>query len=117
LGHEEEDETGATRAAGGDGRQSSARAGDAPRDLAAPGERAAARAGPLGEPWLLVACLCVVAAAVCLILGYYDAAFVTAALGAVAWFLNVRSKLPPPPEDEEDDEPVPEEDDHAADSS
>lgn len=51
-------------------------------------------AGLSAEPWLLVACLCLLAAAVCLWLGYFDATFVTAALGAVAWFLNVRSKLP-----------------------
>lgn len=63
-----------------------------------------ARAGLFAEPWLLGASLCVVAAAACLVLGFYDAAFVTAALGAVAWFLNVRSKLPPTPADEDPDE-------------
>jgi hypothetical protein len=60
-------------------------------------EAADARAGsgPFAEPWLLAACLCLLAAAVCLWLALFDAAFVAAALGAVAWFLNVRSKLPP----------------------
>ncbi len=58
----------------------------------------------LDEPWLLGACACVVAAAASLVLGFYDAAFVVAALGAVAWFLNVRSKLPRPPDDTEADE-------------
>ena len=64
----------------------------------------ASRAGLFAEPWLLGASLCVVAAAACLVLGFYDAAFVTAALGAVAWFLNVRGKLPPTPADEDADE-------------
>jgi len=63
---------------------------------------AAPRPALSAQPWLLAACLCVLAAAACLLLGYFDAAFVTAALGAVAWFLNVRSKLPRR-DDEEDD--------------
>ena len=67
-------------------------------------EAAPARAGPFGESWLLVAGLGVVAAAGCLAFGYYDAAFVAAALGVVAWFLNVRSKLPRPPADQDEDE-------------
>jgi hypothetical protein len=74
--------------------------------------RAATRGGPLGEPWLLAACLCVVAAAVCLVLGYYDAAFVAGALGAVAWFFNVRGKLPRPPDEADEDET--DEDEHAS---
>lgn len=98
----EEEETGATA---GDGGRARAGEDDAPKETA--------RAGPLGEPWLLAACLCVVAAAVCLVLGFYDAAFVTAAAGAVAWFLNVRSKLPRPPDDEDADEHESEEDDDA----
>lgn len=69
--------------------------------------------GPLREPWLLGACLCVLAAAACLVLGYYDAAFVTAALGAVAWFLNYRARLPRP-EDEVDDEEDVNEDEESA---
>lgn len=63
--------------------------------------------GPFAEPWLLASCLCLLAAAVCLWLALFDAAFVAAALGAVAWFLNVRSRLPrrdPEPEAEEDEE-------------
>ncbi|HEV3468313.1 MAG TPA: hypothetical protein VG148_03260 [Pyrinomonadaceae bacterium] len=69
---------------------------------------ATAGAGPFGQPWLAAACLCLLAAGLCLLFGYYDAAFVVAALGAVAWFLNVRSKLPRPP-DEEDGDELPEE--------
>lgn len=67
--------------------------------------------GPFAEPWLAAACLCLLAAAACLVLGFYDAAFVAAALGAVAWFLNVRSRLPRPPDEEEteDEEEAPEE--------
>lgn len=65
-------------------------------------EAAPARRGPLGEPWLWAAALCVVAASVCLVLGFYDAAFVAAAVGVVAWFLNVRTKLPRPPEEDAD---------------
>jgi hypothetical protein len=62
-------------------------------------------AGPLAEPWLLGAGLCVMAAAVCLVLGFYDAAFVAGALGAVAWFLNLRARLPRPPDEADDDPP------------
>lgn len=74
------------------------------------GDAPAAGAGPLGEPWLFGASLCVLAAAVCLVLGFYDAAFVAGALGAVAWFLNLRNRLPRPPDEEdpeEDDEEGP----------
>jgi hypothetical protein len=59
--------------------------------------------GPLAEPWLLAALLCLLGAVVCLWLALFDAAFVAAALGAVAWFLNVRARLPRR-EDEEEEE-------------
>jgi hypothetical protein len=101
----EEDETRTPLETVGDGGRASA--GVAPR------EGTGARGGPFAEPWLLAACLCVVAAAVCLVLGFYDAAFVAAAVGAVAWFLNVRSQLPRPPDEEETDEHLAAEDDDA----
>ena len=90
-----------------------ARRGEARADGAA-GRDATPPAGPFGQPWLAAACLCLLADAVCLLLGYYDAAFVVAALGAVAWFLNVRSKLPRrPDEDEADEDETPDEDEAA----
>lgn len=67
------------------------------------GQAAPRAGGLLREPWLLGAALCVLAAVACLILGYYDAAFVTGALGAVAWFMNYRAQLPSR-DDEDDDE-------------
>jgi len=45
------------------------------------------------QPWLVAACLCLLAAAALWLLGHADAAFVAAALGVVAWFLNVRVRL------------------------
>ena len=43
--------------------------------------------------WLVAACLCLLAAAALWLLGHADAAFVAAAVGVVAWFLNVRVEL------------------------
>lgn len=43
--------------------------------------------------WLIVAGLCGVAAVVFVLRADYDKAFIAAALGAVAWFLNYRSQL------------------------
>jgi hypothetical protein len=43
--------------------------------------------------WLVVACVLLVASATLLYLGRSSAAFVTAALGISAWFLNVRTGL------------------------
>jgi hypothetical protein len=43
--------------------------------------------------WIIASVLGVAAAAVLLLTGYYNAAFVAGALGAVAWFLNFRSRL------------------------
>lgn len=43
--------------------------------------------------WIIVAALCGVAAAVFVILNDFDKAFIAAALGAVAWFLNYRTRL------------------------
>ncbi len=47
----------------------------------------------LKQVWLAVACLFLLAALFFLWRGLTDATFVTAALGAVAWFLNVRAQL------------------------
>lgn len=43
--------------------------------------------------WLAAACACLLAAAALWLLDRADAAFVVAALGVVAWFLNVRVRL------------------------
>lgn len=43
--------------------------------------------------WIIVSILFMVAAAVFLLRQNHDAALVTAALGAVAWFLSYRVKL------------------------
>ena len=47
----------------------------------------------LNQGWLAVACLLLLAAIFFLWRGLTDATFVAAALGAVAWFLNVRAQL------------------------
>jgi hypothetical protein len=91
-----EDEEPGRREAGGD--EARAAGDDAPAAGKTP------VAGPFAQPWLLAACLCLLAAAASLVLGYFDAAFVAAALGAVAWFLNVRSNLPRPPDGEDLDD-------------
>lgn len=43
--------------------------------------------------WLVVACLCLLAAVGCWLRGQTDWAFVAAALGVLAWFLNVRAGI------------------------
>jgi hypothetical protein len=48
--------------------------------------------GLFGRPWLLAALACAVASAACWWRGLGDAAFVTAALGVVCYFLNQRGK-------------------------
>jgi hypothetical protein len=66
--------------------------------------------------WALASILCLVAAAVCLWRDYTDAAFVLAALGALSWILDYRSKLrgiiPPEPETTSPDEEESDEDDY-----
>jgi hypothetical protein len=42
------------------------------------------------QVWQALAFMCVLAAAVCLWFGHFDAAFVIATIGALAWFLNFR---------------------------
>ena len=43
--------------------------------------------------WIIIACACVIVAAFMVLRGRLDAAFVIAALGVVAWFLNYRAQL------------------------
>ena len=43
--------------------------------------------------WIIVSILCLLAAAIFLLLDYHNVAFVLAALGAVSWFLSYRVKL------------------------
>jgi hypothetical protein len=60
----------------------------------------------LKQVWLAVACLFLLAAIFFLWRGLMDATFVAAALGAVAWFLNLRAQLRRnlPDEEETDDD-------------
>ena len=43
--------------------------------------------------WLALAGCCIAAAAVLMVLGQFDGAFVVAVLGMVAWFLNYRAQV------------------------
>jgi hypothetical protein len=43
--------------------------------------------------WLVIAGCCIVGAAILIILGHFDGAFVVAVLGMVAWFLNYRAQV------------------------
>jgi F0F1-type ATP synthase assembly protein I len=43
--------------------------------------------------WIIVSILCLVVAGILLLREYQNAAFVSATLGAVAWFLSYRVKL------------------------
>lgn len=56
--------------------------------------------------WIVVSILGLGAAAVLLLSGQVNAAFVAATLGAVAWFLNYRSRIRPssPQDDGEEDD-------------
>ncbi|HEV2799538.1 MAG TPA: hypothetical protein VGW12_03525 [Pyrinomonadaceae bacterium] len=63
-----------------------------------------------GVRWSVVAGLCVVVAAVCLLMGRMDAAFVVATLGVVAWFWNERNRLRPRGIERDEKSPVEEED-------
>ena len=47
------------------------------------------------QRWIIVSGVCLVIAAVVLLLGRMDAAFVVATLGVVAWFWNERNRLRP----------------------
>ncbi|HKO42223.1 MAG TPA: hypothetical protein VJU84_02965 [Pyrinomonadaceae bacterium] len=43
--------------------------------------------------WIIVACVCIIVAVFMVVRGRLDAAFVIAAIGVVAWFLNYRAQL------------------------
>ena len=43
--------------------------------------------------WIIIACACVIVAIYMAVSGRLEAAFVTAALGVVAWFLNYRVQM------------------------
>ena len=43
--------------------------------------------------WLVIAGCCIIGAAVLMILGNFDGAFVVAVVGMVAWFLNYRAQV------------------------
>jgi hypothetical protein len=43
--------------------------------------------------WIIASILCLIVAAILLLREYQNAAFVSATLGAVAWFLSYRVKL------------------------
>lgn len=58
------------------------------------GEGAAARGRfEFERAWVVAACLLLFAAATLLYLGRAEAAFVTAALGVSAWFLDIRKRI------------------------
>jgi len=46
--------------------------------------------------WLIVSASCLLAAALLLIRGHIDAAFVVATIGVLAWFFDLRNRLRPP---------------------
>ncbi len=43
--------------------------------------------------WMIIAVLCITVAAVFLLRGDFDTAFVVATIGSIAWFLNFRSQM------------------------
>jgi len=43
--------------------------------------------------WLIAAGTCIVIAAVLMLMGKFDSAFVVAVLGIVSWFLNYRTQV------------------------
>lgn len=43
--------------------------------------------------WIVIACICIIVAAYMAVSGRLEAAFVLAALGIVAWFLNYRVQM------------------------
>ena len=73
-------------------------AGDASDDAAHAGEKSG-----FWQWWLVAACLCLLASVGCWLRGKTDWAFVAAALGVLAWFLNVRAGIVK--RDDEDDAP------------
>ena len=47
----------------------------------------------MAKIWPIASIVCLIVAAILLLRAYYDAAFVLAALGAVAWILDFRSGI------------------------
>lgn len=47
----------------------------------------------MGSLWTIASIICMMVAAVFLLRENYDAAFVSAALGAISWFLNYRARI------------------------
>ena len=47
----------------------------------------------MGSIWTIASILCLIAAAIFVLRENYDAAFVLAALGAIAWILNYRFQI------------------------
>lgn len=47
----------------------------------------------MGSIWTIASILCLIAGAIFLLRDNYDAAFVLAALGAIAWILNYRFQI------------------------
>ena len=43
--------------------------------------------------WLAIAGCCIVGAALLILLGHFDGAFVVAVVGMIAWFLNYRAQI------------------------
>ena len=43
--------------------------------------------------WIIIACACIIVAAFMVLRGRLETAFVIAALGVVAWFLNYRAQM------------------------
>ena len=43
--------------------------------------------------WLALAGCCIVGAALLMLLGHFDGAFVVAVVGMIAWFLNYRAQI------------------------
>jgi hypothetical protein len=54
--------------------------------------------------WMIIAGLCITVAAVFLLLRDFNSAFVTAAIGMIAWFLNYRIQMKELTADTERDE-------------
>jgi hypothetical protein len=75
--------------------ESDEESGDDGRDVRTRSEETSSALGRFDfeRGWLVVACALLVASATLLYLGRPSAAFVTAALGVSAWFLNVRAGL------------------------
>ena len=72
----------------------------------------------MGRVWFIVSILCLCAAGVVVLRGEYNVAFVAATLGAVAWFLNYRSRIKPTiPQDESAEDEADEDDADGVDGS